>query len=120
LKHTAIFSVGLLFAACTSADRPLRPAVSDPQFAHTQDLDGIPDLIVDSKALATSWVVYDQQLKESFCTLQEGGVPPGQHRVLRFTVTTPNIGTADVNLGDPNRHWDPNGDGDGSDSDWPV
>jgi len=43
-------------------------------------------------------------------------VPPGQHRVLRFTVTTPNIGTADVNLGDPNRHWDPNGDGDGSDS----
>jgi len=117
LTHTAIFSVGLLFAACTSADRPLRPAVSGPQFAHTQDLTGLPDLIVDSKALATSWVVYDQALKESFCTLQEGGVPPGQHRVLRFTVTTPNIGTADVNLGDPNRHWDPNGDGDGSDSD---
>src|SRR6266511_3400782 len=105
---------GLLVAACTSADRPL---ASHPQFDHTQDLVGTPDLIVDSKALATSWVVYDQELKESFCTLQEGGVPAGKHRVLRFTVTTPNIGTADVYVGDPNRHWDPNGDGDGGDSD---
>jgi len=115
MRHlTPMFAVGLLVAACTSADRPV---VSDPQFDHTQDLNGTPDLIVDSKALATSWVVYDQELKESFCTLKEGGVPAGKHRVLRFTVTTPNIGTADVNLGDPNRHWDRNGDGDGSDSD---
>src|SRR2546430_3920786 len=61
------------------------------------------------KTLATSWVVYDQELKESFCTLQEGGVPPGQHRVLRFTVTTPHIGDADVALCDPIRHDYPNG-----------
>src|SRR5882762_1360146 len=113
-RLTLMFASGLLAAACTSVERS---AVSGPQFAHSQDLDGTPDLIVDSKALATSWVVYDQELKESFCTLQEGGVPPGQHRVLRFTVTTPNVGTADVNLGDPNRHWDPNRDGDGSDTD---
>src|SRR6266446_3294528 len=113
-RRTPMFVAGLLAAACTTMDRSV---VSVPQFAHVADLDGTPDLIVDSKDLATSWVVYDQELKESFCTLQEGGVPPGQHRVLRFTVTTPNIGTADVNLGDPNRHWDPNGDGDGSDSD---
>ena len=110
-----ILAAGLSIAACMSADRPL--ATSGPRFDHTQDLEGTPDLIVDSKALATSWVVYDQELKESFCTLQEGGVPAGKHRVLRFTVTTPNIGTADVYVGDPNRHWDPNGDGDGSDSD---
>ena len=61
--------------------------------------------------------MYDQELKESFCTLQEGGVPPGTHRVLRFTVTTPNIGDADIAIGDPNKHWDPNGDGNGNDSD---
>src|SRR5204863_107157 len=116
MRHplTPMFVAALLAAACTSADRSL---ASHAQFDHTQDLDGTPDLIVDSKALATSWVVYDQELKESFCTLQEGGVPAGKHRVLRFTVTTPNIGTADVSVGDPNRHWDPNGDGDGSDSD---
>jgi lysyl oxidase len=110
--------VALAAAAALSACNPAdQPAVSAPQYAHVQDLDGTPDLIVDSKVLATSWVVYDQELKETFCTLQEGGVPPGKHRVLRFTVTTPNIGDADVFIGDPNRHWDPNGDGDGSDSD---
>jgi len=111
---TLAFAAAAVLTACSPADHA---AVSGPQFAHLQDLDGTPDLIVDAKALATSWVVYDQELKESFCTLQEGGVPPGKHRVLRFTVTTPNIGDADVFIGDPNRHWDPNGDGDGSDSD---
>src|SRR2546426_2042776 len=113
-RFIPLFAAGLLAAACTSMERTV---VSAPQFAHVQDLDGTPDLIVDSKDLATSWVVYDQELKESFCTLQEGGVPPGTHRVLRFTVTTPNIGDADIAIGDPNKHWDPNGDGNGSDSD---
>src|SRR5438128_12495829 len=99
------------FAACSNADRG-RLTPSGPEFAHVQDLDGTPDLIVDAKRLADSWVVYDQELKESFCSLEEGNTPPGVHRVLRFTVTTPNIGTADVALGDPNKHVDPNGDGD--------
>ena len=115
MHHRFTLALAAVFiGACVTADRS---TLSGPQFAHVQDLDGTPDLIVDSKALATSWVVYDQELKESFCTLEEGGVPPGKHRVLRFTVTTPNIGDADVYIGDPNRHWDPNGDGDGSDSD---
>jgi len=109
----ALLATGIV-AACSPVDHS---ALAGPQFGHVQDLDGTPDLIVDAKAIATSWVVYDQELKESFCTLQEGGVPPGKHRVLRFTVSTPNIGDADVFIGDPNRHWDPNGDGDGSDSD---
>jgi lysyl oxidase len=115
MRWTASIGGALVLAlvAC-NADRG---GLAAPAFAHVADLDGTPDLIVDSKALATSWVVYDQELKESFCTLQEGGVPPGRHRVLRFTVTTPNVGDADIALGDPNRHWDPNGDGDGSDSD---
>ena len=56
MRHGFIpmFAAGLLATACTSLDRPV---VSRPQFAHTQDLLGLPDLIVDSKALATSWVV---------------------------------------------------------------
>jgi hypothetical protein len=115
--HRSITTVLAMIAAVGACGQADHAAVSGPQFAHVQDLDGTPDLIVDAKAIATSWVVYDQELKESFCTLQEGGVPPGKHRVLRFTVTTPNIGDADVFIGDPNRHWDPNGDGDGSDSD---
>ncbi len=101
-------------AACSPADRS---GVSAPQFAHVQDLDGTPDLIVDGKRLADSWVVYEQELKESFCSISEGGTTPGFHRVLRMTVTTPNIGDADIAIGDPNVHWDPNGDGDPVDSD---
>jgi hypothetical protein len=40
----------------------------------------------------------------SWCSVQEGGITPGDHPVLRFTVTTPNIGNADLALGDPNVH----------------
>jgi len=104
----------LAFAACNSLDQT---AVSDPQFAHVQDLEGTPDLIVDASKLATSWVVYDQELKESFCTIEESDLTPGVYRVLRFTVNTPNIGDADVFIGSPWAHMDPNGDGSFADSD---
>ena len=64
----------------------------------------MPDLIVDQKRLLQNWVVRDENLPASFCSVQEGGITPGEHKLLRFTVSTPNIGTADVNLGDPNAH----------------
>src|SRR3989442_9011654 len=74
--------------------------------AHDADFTGAPDLIVDGKALEGAWVVYDQILKEGTCTLEEGGVidPTVSHRVVRFTVNTPNIGDADIALGDPAVH----------------
>lgn len=66
---------------------------------------GAPDLIVDAKRLADSWLIYDQDLgKQDGCSLVEGGVAPGVRRVLRFTVTTPNVGTADLHVGDPLAH----------------
>jgi hypothetical protein len=64
-----------------------------------------PDLIVDQKRLLQNWVVRDEKLPASFCSVEEGGITPGEHTLLRFTVSTPNIGTADVNLGDPNVHF---------------
>jgi hypothetical protein len=65
---------------------------------------GKPDLIVDQKRLLQNWVVRDEKLPASFCSVEEGGITPGEHTLVRFTVSTPNIGTADVNLGDPNAH----------------
>jgi len=65
---------------------------------------GKPDLIVDQKRLLQNWVVRVEKLPASFCSVEEGGVTPGERTLLRFTVSTPNIGTADVNLGDPNAH----------------
>lgn len=74
-------------------------------------------MIVDRLELAASWVIYEEEFLPTFCSVIEGGFPAGVHKVLRFTVKTPNIGDADLFLGDPNRHIDPNGDGDTSDSD---
>jgi len=117
----AVVITALAGAFALAACRPDRPAgpgpLPPPMLAHVQDLEGTPDLIVDAKRLADSWVVYDQTFDAGVCSVIEGGVLAGEHRVLRFTVTTPNIGDADVFVGDPLAHMDPNGDGDFSDQD---
>lgn len=116
-RRIVVWALTLAVSACEPIGGPATQQPFAPEFGHVQDLDGTPDLIVDSKKLATSWVVYEQDLKEGFCSLAEYGVTPGYHRVLRMTVTTPNIGDADLYIGDPMSHYDPNGDGDPSDSD---
>jgi hypothetical protein len=104
----------IALAACITSDDPV---VTAPQFSHDADLVGTPDLSVDQKTLATSWVVYQEFLAATSCDVIEGGVQPGDHKTLRFTVNTPNTGDADLFLGDPNVHFDPNGDGNPSDGD---
>ena len=88
-------AMGLVLTACANR-------VDAPPFAHGSD--GAPDLIVDATWLARSWVVFDAPLTDDLCSLVEGGVTPGVHRVLRFTVSTPNIGNADVFIGNPRDH----------------
>src|SRR6267154_1133088 len=101
----AALAVIVAFSTCTPSDSG-RVAAPRIAAAHDADFTGAPDLIVDGKALEGSWVVYDQILKEGTCTLEEGGVldPTIRHRVVRFTVNTPNIGDADIALGDPAVH----------------
>ena len=94
----------VLAGACTNAERTTSVAPG-PRFAATgniPDLDGLPDLTVDAKKLAHSWLIRDEDASQ--CSVVEGGVSAGTHRVLRFTATTPNIGTADVFVGDPLEH----------------
>ena len=71
---------------------------------------GKPDLIVDQKRLLQNWVVRNEKLSAAACSVEEGGITPGDRTLLRFTVSTPNIGTADLVVGDPNIHF-ANGDG---------
>ena len=108
--------VGGIALACETADRSATEPV-DVQLAGVPDLDGTPDLIVDSRLLAASWVVYEETFSSASCTAIEGGFPGGTYLTLRFSVSTPNIGDADVVIGDPNVHIDPNGDGNTADSD---
>jgi hypothetical protein len=67
----------------------------------TLDLDGTPDLIV-ADTLGSQWVVREENLAANFCSVIEGGVTPGLRKLVRFTVTTPNVGDADLFVGDPN------------------
>jgi hypothetical protein len=73
--------------------------------AHAQ---GLPDLIVRPDAMAQQWVVRDENLPADACSVIEGGVTPGVHRIVRFTVETANVGDADINIGDPRVHYDAN------------
>src|SRR6266436_3395619 len=97
MKKWVALSAALLFlttGVALALHKVRASAVTEPK----------PDLIVDQKRLLQNWVVRVEKLPASFCSVEEGGVTPGERTLLRFTVSTPNIGTADVNLGDPNAH----------------
>jgi hypothetical protein len=63
-----------------------------------------PDLTVDTKTLQNNWLVRDENLPADYCSVIEGDVTPGYHRLIRFTVTTPNVGNADIYVGNPADH----------------
>jgi hypothetical protein len=62
------------------------------------------DLIVDSAALRQHWVVRDEYMAADRCSAIEGNITPGDRKIVRFTVSTPNVGDADLVVGDPNEH----------------
>lgn len=118
----------VVVAACMAVDKPVathsHQAAPAASFTHVNDPSRVdtgqgrlPDLIVDSKATQNSWRVKDEFLDGTLCSVEEGHVTPGDRRLLRFTVTTPNIGDADVFVGNPREHMDPNGDGNTADQD---
>lgn len=82
----------------------LAPQMSETRAAAVSVQAGLPDLIVRSDVLRDHWVVRIEDLLASFCSVEEGEITPGTHKLVRFTVTTPNIGTADIFVGDPNDH----------------
>jgi lysyl oxidase len=119
MRTFAVLTAALAVAGCVS-DRStgVRGETTRPSFTqNAPDLIGLPDLIVDSKATQNNWVTRVEDFPADFCSVIEGDVTPGTHKVIRFTVTTPNIGSADVYIGSPLKHMDPNGDGNFSDQD---
>ena len=93
-------TVAILLTAIVSVSRvtATREFTPKPQ-------SGTPDLIVRSDVLRNHWLVRQEDLLAGFCSVEEGNITPGDHKLLRFTVTTPNIGTGDVFVGDPNEHF---------------
>ena len=68
------------------------------------DLSGTPDLIVRRDITQNEWVARLETFAADQCSAVEGGVTPGAHPVLRFSVSASNIGTGDLFVGDPNAH----------------
>jgi Lysyl oxidase len=68
----------------------------------------MPDLIVDPKLLKENWIVHTEDFTASQCDAIEGGISAGEHPIMRFTVSTPNIGNAPEVVGDPQAHIDAN------------
>ena len=122
MRHaTSLIATAVFLAACAvPADQPSALGrVSGPilNSSGVPDVSHLPDLIVHAKTTEQHWGVRVEDLPANFCSVEEGNITPGTHTVLRFTVTTPNIGQGDVFVGSPLAHMDPNGDGDFSDAD---
>jgi lysyl oxidase len=123
MRKKTVLSVGLsvvaaaaVIAACDKGPQALSaPDVAVQDFS--QDLDGLPDLVVHTPTLSSSWVVREETFVEGQCSVEEGNIPTGTHKSLRFSVLINNAGDADLFVGDPLAHMDPNGDGDFSDQD---
>ena len=89
---------------CASLSGVVIALVSMPATAARSAKPTGPDLIVRADVLSQQWVVRDETLSSTACSVQEGGVTAGTHRLIRFTVMTPNVGDTDIALGDPNAH----------------
>ena len=90
----------LVPAICLALGALALGSLAAPQPAAAQ-----PDMIVRTEMLEQQWVVRDEKLDASFCSVIEGGVTPGLHRLVRFTVGTANIGDQDIYIGDPLEHY---------------
>ncbi len=67
---------------------------------------GFPDLTVDTVRLAGSVKFSSKVFKSTDCAVVESCITVGKRNLMRFDVATPNVGTADVILGDPQAHSD--------------
>jgi hypothetical protein len=64
----------------------------------------LPDLIVDQQAMASQIYVASEQYTAKSCNIVEGSLSQaGNHTLLRFLSSTPNIGQTALHIGDPNQ-----------------
>ena len=97
MKKRIAIGLSLLCLGLAAVLFSQKPSVSPAAGAQ-----GLPDLVVRAETLGDQWVVRDENLPANFCSVIEGGITPGVRKLLRFTVMTGNVGTADLVVGDPN------------------
>lgn len=98
--------------ACGEGEACCTPCCEEGAAAVCTPLDAfggcpLPDLSVDAGRFEGSLLLEDQTFEETDCAVVEGCVAgPGLRRLLRFTTSTPNLGTGDLYLGRPEEHPD--------------
>ncbi len=99
-------------SACDATQICCTPCCEEGAVAECTDPDiygtcPLPDLTVDGGLIANSWVVEDDTFADTDCAVIEGCITTtGVRRVLRFSVSTPNLGTGALTLGVPEDHPD--------------
>ncbi len=100
----AALVAGLCAAACQETvkspmtiDPPAAPTAADPGGSGA-----MADITIDAARLQSSAFVRSRDFKRTDCAIMERCVDAGGRRkLLRFDVSTPNIGPVDLNLGPP-------------------
>jgi Lysyl oxidase len=107
MRRLSVFGLALLAAGTVAACEQAAGGLAAPERisqAAQQDLVGTPDLVVDTRTVASSWVVMEETFVQGQCSVEEGNIPTGTHRSLRFSVLINNVGDADLYVGDPLAH----------------
>ena len=108
LSLILLFSV-FLYNSCEKAQN-IKSPVTDQEFPGTANKGesskevvlGTADLTIDAARLQSSMVIRTKVFKAGDCALVEACVNgSGKRKLLRFDVATPNIGNADLILGNP-------------------
>jgi hypothetical protein len=64
----------------------------------------LPDLVIDANTLKADLIVTTEWFGSTPCSVIEGCVSSaGKHELLRFSVSTANVGQGDLVIGDPNQ-----------------
>lgn len=98
VKSTGLSALPLLLACCL----PATPAFAQLGPCAVPIGPDLPDLIVDGHLLKAQMYLTEETFGPNSCTVREGCVSaPGTHLLLRFMSSTPNVGKADLFVGDP-------------------
>ncbi len=65
---------------------------------------GCPDLHVDAYTMLTSPQMDVRTFSEDSCAVRENSTVAGERQLLRFSFRTPNVGSGDLIIGDPDDH----------------
>lgn len=101
MKTLLLLSVAAAMVVVPLASFP-QTATASIEPVPCSDPRGCPDLIADASTMEPK--LQTKTFKANDCNVVEGSTQAGTRKVLRFTFSTPNVGSGDLLVGDPSQH----------------